>query len=330
MEKNYKFANVTDRQLKQMGVQALADRPNAAQQYGQSGLSATQLKQWFDKLAELLSGKVNELQNAINGEDAAKYIGLALTNYKTLDALIEGMRDGTFAEDILKLKYNENDTIDTLQNIVYNINQDFSKDRELIEELQESKVSKEETTGLYRRAYGVGKDGSQTILTVSEAPVGNAVAAYSETGALKSSMSAMSLPSGWGSITAPGEVVTTTFISELQKHIGAGVKFSMNPENYVISIEVTNIYGQPIYKTELDLPLENLIIGGRYENGKIILNLKNGEYVEVPVENLVNGLVTTAAFEKETSDIKAQTQAMFEAYIVDVNQLVGGDYVDYS
>ena len=78
VEKNYKFSNVTDKQIKAMGVQALANRPNAAGQYGQAGLSAEALKLWFDKLSTLLASKINEIQDAISGEDAAKYIGLAV------------------------------------------------------------------------------------------------------------------------------------------------------------------------------------------------------------------------------------------------------------
>lgn len=330
MSENRKLINITDYQLNQSGVQALADRPNAAQQYGQSGLSAAELKRWFDKLARLLAGKLNLLQDTIQSSEGAEYIGIALSEYKTLDALIEAMQNGEFADKILKLQENPTVSRATLQEIIYSISEKIADINEDIEHLEETKVSKETTTGSYRRAYGVGKDGKQTMLIVSETPVENAAAAYNESGVLKSAMSPMTLPAGWGNITAPGEVVTTTFMNEFQKHIGAGVKFSMNPENYVISIEVTNILGQTIYSTELDLPLENLIVGGRYENEKIILHLKNGEYVEVPVENLVNGLVTEAKFKEETEKIKAQTNAMFEAYIVDVNQLVGGDYVDYS
>ena len=49
-----KLGNITNEQIKEKGVQALDDRPNAASQYGQSGLTAAQLKLWFDKLATFL------------------------------------------------------------------------------------------------------------------------------------------------------------------------------------------------------------------------------------------------------------------------------------
>ena len=65
-----KLGNITNEQIKEKGVQALADRPNAASQYGQSGLTAAQLKLWFAKLATFLAGKINEIQNVISGDEA--------------------------------------------------------------------------------------------------------------------------------------------------------------------------------------------------------------------------------------------------------------------
>ena len=56
------------------GVSLLADRPNQQGQYGQSGLSAAQLKAWFDKLSLLIAQKVNAIIDAFGGAEAAKYI----------------------------------------------------------------------------------------------------------------------------------------------------------------------------------------------------------------------------------------------------------------
>ena len=327
MEKNYKFANVTDRQLKQMGVQALADRPNAAQQYGQSGLSATQLKQWFDKLAELLSGKVNELQNAINGEDAAKYIGLALTNYKTLDDLIEGMQYGTFAADILKLLPNENAPAKaSLQDIIYGIAQSISGIEEELERLDNDKLSKVTDAATYKRVYGVDDKGKQIMFTAAAGTEAQ-VPLYSTNGALVAKMSPIENMPG---VEYPSEVVNLAFINELRKHIGAGVRFSMDPTTYIVSIDVVNIDGQVIYHTELDLPLENIVVSGTYQDGKIIFTLQNGNTIEVPVANIVNGLVTEAKHKADIDAINRKVDASLNAYVVDVYNLLGGDYVDYS
>ena len=323
----YKFAPITDLNLKQMGVQALADRPNATQQYGQSGLSPTQLKRWFDKLAELLSRKVNELQRAINGADAAKYIGIALGEYKTLDDLLEGMQDGSFATDILKLMPNENALeLATLQDIIYGISQSISEIEEDLEQLDEDKLSKVTDAATYKRLYGVDEKGNQIMLSAAASPSGQ-MPLYSEKGALIAKMTPIDgMPGG----EYPSEVVNLAFINELRKHIGAGVKFSMDPTTYIVSIDVVNIDGQVIYHTELDLPLEEFIVDANYEDGKIIFVLRSGKEIEIPVANIVNGLVTEAKHKADIDAVNNKIDAALNAYIVDVYNLVGGDYVDYS
>ena len=118
-EKEYKLAPISEKQIKALGVQSLADRPNTMGGYGQSGLSPTQLKLAFDKLVTLASSKINELQEALTGEDAAKYIGLALKNYKTLDEFLCAMQNGNFASDFLMV-YPSADVFElsTLQNVL--------------------------------------------------------------------------------------------------------------------------------------------------------------------------------------------------------------------
>lgn len=325
----YKFAPITDLNLKQMGVQALADRPNATQQYGQSGLSPTQLKRWFDRLAEMLSRKVNELQSAINGADAAKYIGLALKEYKTLDALILAMQTGDFAAEILKLWPNENHgTLEpsALQDIIYGIAQSISGIEEELERLDNDKLSKVTDAATYKRVYSVDDKGKQVMLDAAASPAGQ-MPLYSENGALIAKMTPIEDMPG---VDYPSEVVNLAFMNELRKHIGAGVRFSMDPTTYIVSIDVVNIDGQVIYHTELDLPLENIVVSGTYQDGKIIFTLQNGNTIEVPVANMVNGLVTEAKHKADIDDINRKVDASLNAYVVDVYNLLGGDYVDYS
>ena len=326
--KNYKFAPITDLNLKQMGVQALADRPNAAQQYGQSGLSPTQLKRWFDKLAELLSRKVNELQGAINGEEAAKYIGIAIGEYKTLDDLLEGMQDGSFADSVLMLMPNENALAKaSLQDIIYGFSQIVSEIEENIEGLVESKVDKITESAAYKRVYAVDDKGNQMMMSAAASPAGN-IPLYSSTGSLIAKMSPVP---GFPGAENLSEVVTMAFIQELRKHIGAGLKINLDPETYEFSVDIFNIDGQKIFTSEkIDLPLEEVVTRGTYEDGNIILTLQNGNKIVVPVANMVNGLVTQSRHEEDIKELTGRVDTMFNAYIADVYQLVGGDYVDYS
>lgn len=328
--KNYKFVEITPLNLKQMGVQALADRPNAAQQYGQSGLSPTELKRWFDKLATLLTSRLNTLQNAINGEEAAKYIGIAIGEYKTLDALLLAMQNGKFAAEILKLWPNENHHValepSSLQDIIYGVAKSISGIEENIDRLDDDKLGKVTEGAAYKRVYAVDDKGDQTMLSAAATPAGN-MPLYSANGALIAKMSPIP---GMPGAEVASEVVNMAFIQELRKHIGAGVRFTMDPTTFIVSIDVLNIEGTVIYHTELDLPLEEFAIGASYDNGVITITLKNGQTLEIPVVNIVNGLVTQARYEEDMKDLNGKVDARFKAYIDDVYALVGGDYVDYS
>ena len=328
----YKFAPITDLNLKQMGVQALADRPNAPQQYGQSGLSPTQLKRWFDKLAELLSRKVNELQSAINGADAAKYIGIALGEYKTLDDLLEGMQDGSFATDILKLMPNENALeLATLQDIIYGIAQSISEIEEDLERLDEDKLSKVTDAATYKRVYGVDSKGEQVMLGAAASPTAQ-VPLYSTNGALIAKMT--NNPAlNFGDYSAATEVVNMAFMNEFSKHIGAGVEIVVNPADYTFYVNIYNRDGKFIGKSNtVDLPLEETVINVTYdENAKsIIIKLKNGEERPIPVAHLVNGLVTEAKHKADIEAIYHKYDAWFNSYVKEIYEIVGGDYIDYS
>jgi hypothetical protein len=121
-------------------------------------------------------------------------------------------------------------------------------------------------------------------------------------------------------------------MNRMAEHIGAGVNFTMDPETYIVTIEVLNRAGAVIYRTYLDLPLEEAIVGGSYdeENKEIDFILRSGETFSVKIEDLVNGLVTEA---KHSADIKALDEKMerlFGEYVEEIDELVGGDYVDYS
>ena len=321
------LTNITDNQLKQSGVQALADRPNAAQQYGQSGLSATQLKHWFDKLATLLRDKINELQNVLNSEDAAQYIVLALNEYETLDDLVEAMQDGGFAENVMKLYRDENSAdLETIQSIVLEFSRKFANLNEDLEHFDDIKITKNEETANYRRVYGVDKLGHQILVNLSEAPLPEAAATYNTEGALKTKMSDNTEFTSAGD---PSEVVNINYVNGLREQIGTKLEFSMDSD-YVVSLKVFNTYGNHIYTAKLDLPLEDVIVNGSYADGKIILTLRNGNNVEIPVANMVNGLVTEAKHSNDIKILNNKIDASLNAYIVDVYQLLGGDYVDYS
>lgn len=94
------FDNITQKDIKSQGVQALADRPNASGQYGVGGLSAKQLKEHFDQLAALLAERLNAVQNALKSDDAAQYINAKIpgsSKQNNLKDVLNSITDGTFS-----------------------------------------------------------------------------------------------------------------------------------------------------------------------------------------------------------------------------------------
>ena len=114
-EKNWKQP-ITEEEFKASSVSALADRPNQPAAYGVGGLSATALKEWFDKTSVLLKDKLNDLIAAVSDKeffrnlqvDFGDLINAALAvNGKKIENfydLVEAIEDGTLARCALMVQ----------------------------------------------------------------------------------------------------------------------------------------------------------------------------------------------------------------------------------
>lgn len=69
----------------------------------------------------------------------------------------------------------------------------------------------------------------------------------------------------------------------------------VNPSNYVLSIELLDNDANIISTTSVDLPLESMVVNGAYDdtNQKIVLTLQNGNTIDIPVGDLVDGLISS-------------------------------------
>lgn len=81
---------------------------------------------------------------------------------------------------------------------------------------------------------------------------------------------------------------------ELKTNTGSLISLNINSSNYVITIQLKNSDGTVISTDTIDLPLESVVVGGRYDNNtkKVILTLENGNIVDFSVADLVSGLQT--------------------------------------
>ena len=170
-----KLPTIDNAQLSARRVTKLADRPNLTGQYGQSGMSAGKLKEWFDKLSLYLAGKINDITETFQGEDAAYYIRVVLDGYNdaSLGDLINAFQDGTFAENVLLVaKHDGSQGKESLQSVLHNFAQSISSVTEDLTEL------KEKVNGLELGGGGSGGSGGiildKTVTENSNNPVTSA------------------------------------------------------------------------------------------------------------------------------------------------------------
>ena len=74
---------------------------------------------------------------------------------------------------------------------------------------------------------------------------------------------------------------------------GHKLNVSMDTTDYVLTLKLLDKNENIIDVKSVDLPLEELVVSGSYDstNRKIVLTLKSGQTIEIPVANLLAGLV---------------------------------------
>ena len=74
---------------------------------------------------------------------------------------------------------------------------------------------------------------------------------------------------------------------------GHKLNVSMDTTDYVLTIKLLDKNENVIDTKSVDLPLEELVVSGSYDaqSKKIVLTLKSGQTIEIPVANLLSGLV---------------------------------------
>ncbi len=73
---------------------------------------------------------------------------------------------------------------------------------------------------------------------------------------------------------------------------GSTIELTLNNATYEMTLNLKDSAGTTISTDSVDLPLETMVVGATYDNTnkKIVLTLKNGTALDVPVGDLVNGL----------------------------------------
>lgn len=160
---------ITEQEIKANGIQALANRPNKSSQYGKSGLSASELKLWFDNLTSLIAKRVNGIANALESADSSKYISVVLPEefaqlrINTLYDLIKSIYNGKFASILNVPIDSSNSSLEShILNILTSLSEVSSTASEAKETADDAKETADEFEGdiedLYLRLeeyYGI-------------------------------------------------------------------------------------------------------------------------------------------------------------------------------
>jgi len=107
------------------------------------------------------------------------------------------------------------------------------------------------------------------------------------------------------------EVNNLTYYT-LKTNTGSLIDLEINGTTYIVTIKLKDIDGNVISTDTIDLPLENVVVGGSYDNEtkKVILTLENGNTVEFSVADLVVGLQTEiTSSNKLASDLVDDTNS---------------------
>ena len=290
------------------GVQALADRPNAKTKYGESGLSAADLKKHFDNLATALAERINDIIEKLSSSGAAGCIGVNLgednggdsadpDSTVSLQELIDSFASGVFAASVLKLKYlGANSTPATLQDVIETLNGNISSNNEKIGEnknnlnaLDDRKLDKAEKAGYApasydSAAYTVTHNGGQELMRISQSEPNSIVKRQ-----------------GNGGIFVADADMSSDYHAVNKKYVDDGLgyirlncvnrlDFSMDNE-FVLAIKLFSLSNREIATYTVDLPLETMVIDATCSGSTLTLKLQNEKTVDVDVSAIVSGLV---------------------------------------
>lgn len=75
---------------------------------------------------------------------------------------------------------------------------------------------------------------------------------------------------------------------------GNRIELEMDSTNYVVTAKLYNKNNELISTSSpIDLPIESFVIGAEYTDKKIVVTLKNGSTIDVPIGDMVDGLVSS-------------------------------------
>ena len=156
------------------------------------------------------------------------------------------------------------------------------------------KVDKDKTTASTQRVYAISTPGAHLRRKLVETPTDGEIPIYLSGGRIP-----VGVPVN-GNDATPREYVETRLLE-----MGAYIDFSIDPSTYKMTLQLKNESGTVLSQGVVDLPLESMILGAKYANGVLTLNIKtadgsmNNTTIDVNISDLISGLVSEDTFNEE-------------------------------
>ena len=115
----------------------------------------------------------------------------------------------------------------------------------------------------------------------------------------------------------------------LKTNTGSLIDLEINDTTYVVTMKLKDVDGNVISTDTIDLPLETVVVSGRYDNTtkKVILTLENGSEVDFSIADLVAGLQTEiTSSNKLASDLVDDTNSGNKFVTTSEKQTWNGKY----
>lgn len=86
------------------------------------------------------------------------------------------------------------------------------------------------------------------------------------------------------------------FKEEVKYTTASKIEVSVDPNTFVITFVLLGKTGTPISMDEINLPLESVVVGGKFDEStkNVVLTLQNGGTVSFSVADLVDGLISSS------------------------------------
>ena len=102
-----------------------------------------------------------------------------------------------------------------------------------------------------------------------------------------------------GSIVSLGNESLNVYTKAQSDTFAKSLEMELDPNTYVLTIYLKDATGSVLSTQTANLPLESVIVDGTYDsqNETIVLELASGQYITIPVSDLVSGLVSQDSLE---------------------------------